>query len=131
MINILLSLFACFGILSSFGQASQFTNDNNDGRPRDPQSDQMNFVPNEVLVKFKDNVTFNDGTQLKSAGISSIDQVLKANGTATLEKLFPNETKLKSANVVKDPQGRDMVIPDWHGHSEIATSGANLKFIPF
>jgi len=106
------SILAVFAILSSFGQASQFTNDNNDGRPRDPQSDQMNFVPNEVLVKFKDEVTINNGTQLKSAGINNIDQVLKNYGSTTLEKLFPSETKLKSVKIVKDPTGKDMVIPN-------------------
>lgn len=37
------------------GEASDFTGNKSD-RPRDPRSDQMNFVLNEVLVKFKDDV---------------------------------------------------------------------------
>ena len=81
---------------------------------RDPQSDLMNFVPNEILVKFKDNVQLKSGTSLKSAGIQNVDQVLKNFGMENLEKLFPTETKLKSAKVVKDPQGRDMIIPSLH-----------------
>lgn len=76
-------------------KADRFTENNTD-RPRDPRADQMNFVPNEVLVKFKDDVVVSGGTNLKSAGISSVDRLLKANGVASLEKLFPAETKLKS-----------------------------------
>ena len=81
---------------------------------RNPQSDLMNFVPNEILVKFKDNVQLKSGTSLKSAGIETVDQVLKNYEMENLEKLFPTETKLKSVKVVKDPQGRDMVIPSLH-----------------
>lgn len=106
----LLSL--CFIAVLSAQEPSRFTDDNNDGRPHDPRSDQFNFVPNEVLIKFKDDVTINNGTQLKSAGINNIDQVLKNYSAASLEKLFPSETKLKSTQIVKDPTGRDMVIPN-------------------
>ena len=95
------------------GEASDFTGNTSD-HPRDPRSDMMNFVPNEVLVKFKDDVVVSSGTTLKSAGISSVDQLLRANRVASLEKLFPTEIKLKSARIVKDPQGRDMKIPSLH-----------------
>jgi subtilisin family serine protease len=103
------SISNCF----SQTEASDFTKKESD-RPRDPRADMMNFVPNEVLVKFKDDVTITPGTTLKSAGISSVDQLLKANGVSSLEKLFPNETKLKSAQILKDPTGRDMKIPSLH-----------------
>ncbi len=110
-------LFFCLIAIyvSGFSQneASNFS-DNNSDRPRDPRSDQMNFAPNEVLVKFKDDVTISSGTNLKSAGISSIDLILKANGVSSLEKLFPAEKKLKSAQILKDPTGRDMKIPSLH-----------------
>ena len=105
----LLLLF--FTITVSAQQADKFTDNNND-RPRDPRADQMNFVPNEVLVKFKDEVILKAGTNLKSAGISSVDQILKANNAGTLEKLFPTAKRLKSAKIVKDPQGREMIIPN-------------------
>jgi len=96
----------------------------------------MNFVPNEVLVKFKDDVTINSGTQLKSAGINSVDQILKANGVASLEKLFPAEKKLKSAKVVKSPQGQDMKIPSLHNIYKISipqlkSTGNNPPFNVF
>jgi len=97
----------------SQGEASDFTGNTSD-RPRDPRADQMNFVPNEVLVKFKDDVSVPGGSSLKSAGITAVDRVLRANGVASLEKLFPTEMKLKSARIVKDPTGRDMKIPSLH-----------------
>jgi subtilisin family serine protease len=76
--------------------------------------DQMNFVPNEILVKFKDDVQLKSGSLLKSAGITAVDKLLQSHGAEGLEKLFPTETKLKSARVVKDPLGQDMVIPSLH-----------------
>ena len=113
MKNIFTFLLLLFTFTLSAQEADRFVENTSD-RPRDPRSDQMNFVPNEVLVKFKDDVVVSVGTTLKSAGISSIDQVLRANRVASLEKLFPSETKLKSARIVKDPQGRDMKIPSLH-----------------
>ena len=91
-------LIASIGNCFSQSEASNYTENTND-RPRDPRSDQMNFVPNEVLVKFKDDVTITSGTMLKSAGISSVDQILIANGVSSLEKLFPEQQKLKSAHL--------------------------------
>jgi len=109
------NLFALLLLLCTFTlsaqQADRFTGTMND-RPRDIHADQMNFVPNEVLVKFKDEVTLPAGTKLKSAGINSVDLILKANGAGSLEKLFPAAKKLKNAQIVKDPQGREMKIPN-------------------
>ena len=111
----LLILSFLFGLVS-FAQTepTEFTGRDPREREQAPQTDQMNFVHNEILVKFKDNVQLKSGASLKSAGIGTVDLVLKNYGTETLEKLFPTETKLKSAKVVKDPQGRDMVIPSLH-----------------
>ena len=111
------NLFTLFLLLAAFTLAAQeadrFTDNHND-RPRDPRMDQMNFVPNEVLIKFKDDVQLKSGSLLKSAGITAVDKLLQSHGVEGLEKLFPTETKLKSARVVKDPLGQDMVIPSLH-----------------
>ena len=109
-ILLILALLFCTCFLSA-QHADSFTGKVS-AQPRDPRSDQMNFVPNEVLVKFKDEVTLTSGHNLKSAGISAVDQILKANGAGSLEKLFPTAKRLKSAKYVKDPQGRDMQIPN-------------------
>lgn len=106
----------CFLIVvgvSIFHLYSQGPDRSND-RFLDPQMDQMDFVANEVLVKFRDNVTLPSGNLLKSAGIGSVDKTLKSARVVSLEKLFPQEKQLKVARTVKDPLGRDMVIPSLH-----------------
>ncbi len=108
----LITFLLFFCTITLFAQEADRFMENTSDRPRDIRADQMNFIPNEVLVKFKDAVTLTSGTNLKSAGISSVDQVLKANGAGSLEKLFPTVKKLKSAKTVKDPQGREMKIPN-------------------
>jgi len=109
-------IIASFGTGFAQDKASAFTDKNSD-QPRDPRVDQMNFVPNEVLVKFKDEVPISSAVRLRSAGLSAVDKVLQANGIDSLVRLFPNtkNSLLRStgvARIVKDPQGRDMKIPN-------------------
>lgn len=111
MKNLTAFLLLYCSITLSAQQADRFTGNASD-RPVDPRTSQTNFIPNEVLVKFKDEVTLKAGTLLKSAGISAVDKILMANGASSLEKLFPTAKRLKSAQFVKDPQGRDMKIPN-------------------
>jgi len=105
-----LSLLCSMGLGFSQNQASDFTGTKSD-QVRNPRNDQMNFVPNEVLVKFKDAVPVAAGARVKVAGVSSVDQVLKAHGITSLEKLFPTAQKPLRARMMKSPQGKDMTIP--------------------
>ncbi|MFZ4414539.1 MAG: S8 family serine peptidase, partial [Bacteroidales bacterium] len=108
-----LLLFCCLcsvGLAHAQNQASDFTGNKSD-QARNPRNDLMNFVPNEVLVKFKDAVPMAVGARLKAAGISSIDKVLAAHGITSLEKLFPAEQKPLKVRMMKSPQGKDMKIP--------------------
>lgn len=108
-----LLLFCCLcsvGLAFAQNQASDFTGNKSD-QARNPRNDLMNFVPNEVLVKFKDAVPMAVGARLKAAGISSIDKVLAAHGITSLEKLFPAEQKPLKVRMMKSPQGKDMKIP--------------------
>jgi len=98
------------GLGFSQNQASDFTGNKSD-QPRNPRVDLMNFVPNEALVKFKDAVPVATGARVKAAGISSVDQVLRAHGITSLEKLFPTAQKPLHARMMKSPQGKDMKIP--------------------
>lgn len=109
-------IIASFVTGSAQDKASSFTDKNSD-QPRDTRVDQMSFVPNEVLVKFKDEVPLSSETRLRSAGLSAVDKVLQANGVDSIVRLFPNtkSSLLRSSGVVrvvKDPQGRDMKIPN-------------------
>jgi subtilisin family serine protease len=113
MKSLLTSILICLAFLTYAQEADRFIESNNE-QPSDPRMDQMSFVPNEVLVKFKDEITINSGTELKSAGVTSIDKLLRANGVSSMEKLFTQETRLKAARIIKDPQGRDMKIPSLH-----------------
>jgi subtilisin family serine protease len=107
---LLFCLICSFGLGFSQNQASDFTGHKSD-QPRNPRADQMNFVPNEVLVKFKDAVPVAAGARVKAAGVSSVDQVLKAHGITSLERLFPTAQKPLRARMMKSPQGKDMTIP--------------------
>jgi subtilisin family serine protease len=89
------------------------------GHERELRMEQMRYVPNEVLVKFRDEAKVNSGRILKSAGINGVDRLLQRHGAEGLEKLFPSETKLKAGRVVKDPLGRDLVIPSLHNTYKI------------
>lgn len=112
MKNYILILFIIAGTSIGFSQnqASDFTGHKSDQR-RDPRADLMNFVPNEVLVKFKDEVPMQTGARMKAAGVNSVDKVLQAYGVTSLEKLFPTEQKPLKARMMKSPQGKDMKIP--------------------
>ncbi len=105
-----LLLFAGMGTAFTQNQASDFTGNKSDQR-RDPRADLMNFVPNEVLVKFKDAVPVASGARVKAAGVSSVDKVLKAHGITSLEQLFPTVQKPAQSRMMKSPQGKDMTIP--------------------
>lgn len=74
---------------------SQVSNNNEDGVNKiDARDGQYDFVPGQVLVKFKDDSSA--GIQrargkFKSSGISTVDNLLKGYGVRDVEKLFPNE----------------------------------------
>jgi len=110
-----LMMLGCIA-LNAQNSADKFTTGSSD-QARNPLVDQMNFVPNEVLVKFKDEVPLNSAVRLRSAGLSAVDKVLQANGIDSLVRLFPTtkSSLFRSSSVgriVKDPQGRDMKIPN-------------------
>lgn len=77
----------------------------------DPRSDQNNFVPNEVLVKFKDEVKLKSGS-LKSSSITGLEAVLSKHGLTVGEEMFPGARKLKSGQrFVLTPAGEKMELP--------------------
>jgi len=124
--NTFLILFLTGIMLAGMAQQPSFSNQSTDPAvQRDARTSSMDFVQGEILVKFRDEVAVSTGNNLKSSGINSVDRILKANGGTSLVKLFPAEKRLKSVQIVKDPQGRDMKIPSLHNIYKITLP--NLK----
>lgn len=75
---------------------AQVSNDNEDGVNRVDQSARANdFVPGQVLVKFKDDssiqVQRTSRGQFRAASVNKVDQLLRSYGVKDMEKLFPAE----------------------------------------
>ncbi len=86
-------LILCITSLAAQQKADRFTTATNPESQRNKRSDLMNFVPNEVLIKFKDEVTVTNGSRIKAAGVNAVDKLLQSYGVNALEKLFPAENK--------------------------------------
>jgi len=109
--SILFFLFITIAsIISAQDKASGFSGKDTEQR-RDPRADQMNFVPNEVIVKFKDAVHVQLGARMKVAGVNNVDKVLKAYGVTVLDKLFPAEQKPLRTRMMRSPQGKEFKVP--------------------
>lgn len=100
----------CATVLIAQEKASNFSGRDED-RSRNPRMDQMNYVPNEVLLKFKDEVTVTKGSRIRAAGINNVDNVLQNYGVSSLEKLFPTVEKPSKPMKVKGPQGKEIKVP--------------------
>ena len=108
--SLFLTLIFCAITLSAQEKSDRFTSGSNN-QPHDPKMDQVNYIPNEVLLKFRDETTVTSGSRVKSAGINSVDNVLKNYGISSLEKLFPTAQKPLRARMIKSPLGRDFKVP--------------------
>ena len=98
--------------------SSQVSNDNEDGVNKiETRSGIYDFVPGQVLVKFKDEspmkIRRTQGV-FRSAGNSKVDAVLKEFGVETMDKLLPNEQpKPKSLRRrAKAFNGQDVIESD-------------------
>ena len=103
------------GTLPTFSQVS---NDNEDDVYKiDPLVVQNDFVPGQVLVKFKDenpvNVNKSRG-MFRSVSVSTIDMVLKEFNVETMDKLLPNEKPkpIGARRKAKAFNGQDVVEND-------------------
>ena len=75
--------------------SAQVSNDNEDAVNKTAQgaASRYDFVPGQVLVKFKDasSVSIQSKSKSVSANVKSVDAVLKAFGVTKMEKVLPNE----------------------------------------
>ncbi len=108
--SLFLTLIFCAVSLIAREKADRFTSGSND-QTRDPRMDQMSYVPNEILVKFKDETSISTASKIKAAGISKVDQVLQKYEITSLERLFPKEKKPTRSKVMRAPNGAELKVP--------------------
>lgn len=95
---------------------SQVSNDNEDEVYKiNARAGQNDFVPGQVLVKFKDgnpmNVSRTRG-MFRSAGNSAVDAVLKEFGVETMDKLLPNAKPLQTRRKTRAFNGKEVEEKD-------------------
>ncbi|MBZ0200299.1 MAG: S8 family serine peptidase [Ignavibacteriaceae bacterium] len=115
MKKVLLFVVLMAGI--SFSQGQLFTNNGTDEVVKlDPRMQQSEFVPGEILVKFKDEISVRllktNGTS--SVGISSVDQVLQKYNASSAEKLFPQAERIREKQMLKTFGGQEFERPSLH-----------------
>jgi len=108
--SLILLLIFITNMLVAQESASSFTGTNGE-RKRDPRMDQLSYVPNEIIVKFKDETAISTASRIKAAGISSVDAVLKKYEIVVLERIFPEAKKPARARSVRSPQGKELKVP--------------------
>ena len=84
--------------VSSAMQAQVVSNNNEDEVNKVDTRFAQDFVPGQVLVKFKDNSSIQVrrvNGKYRSASISAVDQLLQSYGVDDMEKLFPEEKVAK------------------------------------
>lgn len=115
LLTLIISLLLCMVAMPSLAQV---VSDNNEDRvnkidQRMAQFDE--FVPGQVLVKFKDSspVTVRKAKgRFQSASRSSVDAVLQAFGVDTMEKLLPNEKAGRTLRKAKAFNGKTIEESD-------------------
>jgi len=79
-----------------------------------PRTAGSEFVPGELIVKFKDNLTVKStGAKFKSASVST-DALQTKYNVQKAEALFPGEVRLKSAQMLTAPNGQQFLRPSLH-----------------
>ena len=91
---------------------AQVSNDNEDGVNKvDEHARRNDFVPGQVLVKFKDESSVNVNKargMFRSAGNNSVDAVLKEFSVKKMDKLLPNAKSQEHSNKSRS-SNRDLV----------------------
>ena len=108
--SLFLTLIFCAVSLIAQEKADRFTSGSNN-QTRNPRMDYMSYVPNEILVKFKDETSISTASKIKAAGISGVDQVLQKYEITSLERLFPGEKKPTRSKVMRAPNGAELKVP--------------------
>ena len=100
------ALLCCVSVMPVNAQVS---NDNEDQVNKITSPSLENYVPGQVLVKFKDSAPVNvrrAAGKFQSVDKSAVDAVLKDFGTAKMEKLFPNDKPGRTLRRAKSYNGQ-------------------------
>lgn len=85
--------------------SAQVSNDNEDGVYKTDSRMRSDFVPGQVIVKFKDASTIqvrrNAKGKFMAASLNPVDKLLREYGVADMEKLFPKEVAKPAAKLRK------------------------------
>lgn len=114
-----LVLVGVISLIGSFGYSQQtlFVNNPPDSVVRiDPRGSSMNFVQGEILIKFKDEALVNVSmkSSLAQTGITSVDALFMLYKVTTAEKLFSQESPLKSKVMLRGYNGQEFEQPSLH-----------------
>lgn len=114
LLFVLILLFAT----SVYSQEELFNNNKQDEAVKlDARSSQMDFVPNQLLVKFKDELNAVLGKTsggLAFLGTASVDEIFAKYKVTSAEKLFPNEKRKFQKRVFKTASGKPIEEQSLH-----------------
>ncbi|KAF0152382.1 MAG: Fervidolysin [Ignavibacteria bacterium] len=83
----------------------------------DPRASAFDFVPGQILAKFKDETVIRLGKSANGAitvGIESVDEILSANKLKKAEKLFPEEKRILNKRLLKTHNGNEIEESSLH-----------------
>ena len=117
MRNVKIQLLVLFLAVAQSTSSQIISNDNEDGVYKiDEQVRANDFVPGQVLVKFKDDSTVkvrrNERGKFRAASISAVDRVLQEYGVDEMEKLFPNEVAKPKAQLRKKKAPNGTIVQE-------------------
>lgn len=84
---------------------------------------QMDFVPGQILVRFKDDVTpvLRKSNGYVALGVPTLDAILQKYKVTSAEKVFPNEQRKMSRQTVKTFSGQELEVPSLHNIHKLET----------
>ena len=84
---------------------------------------QMDFVPGQILVRFKDDVTpvLRKSNGYVALGVPTLDAILQKYKVTSAEKVFPSEQRKTSKQKVKTFSGKELELPSLHNIHKLET----------
>jgi len=114
--------------LEIFPQTNLFTNNSpSDVIKIDSKISKYDFVPGEILIKFKDEIkpVLGKSSQgLAITGIASVDAVFAKYNITQITRLFPNEKKLQKKVILKSFNGYTFERPSLHNIHKLTVGKA-------